>query len=515
LSLILTWRNSCLTHHTTTCAPPVPVPLPTRLLNVTTDPPLLVEPTPGTLGAYLTLSHCWGPNPLITTTTSNLHRHSTTGLPLETLPPTFRDAILTTRALGHTLLWIDSLCILQDSRSDWAREAARMGSYFAECEIVLAAAHAAHSGEGLFRTRDAWGHQPWQGGVRMPGVAGESVPGKVRAWPAKEETVTLTREIGWDRGKAVRKGPLDGRAWTMQEGWLAQRVVRWEGFQVRWVCKGGEGCENWVGMREGEGAGEPWVRSLGGMGKGMERDLYMGWYRTVEEYTVRAITKQFDILPAIGGLASRFEELVQDRYVAGLWEGDLHQGLLWTVEGPIQPGEQRFRAPSWSWASVNLTSIKFGNIPKQEYSSWIKEWFAVDEVTTPLASANAYGEVDGGTLKARGYLRELKLAKPSVGGKVYGIRKNALLNPETGETLGTIFLDYPRLSTDPTLHVWCVPVMHAGKGTGTLSSVCLALVPTGSVESQEFKRVGLATITNKKWDQDFFPSDGKQSICIM
>jgi hypothetical protein len=241
----------------------------------------------------------------------------------------------------------------------------------------------------------------------------------------------------------------------------------------------------------------------------------MGWYRTVEEYTVRAITKQFDILPAIGGLASRFEELVGDRYVAGLWQGDLHQGLLWTVEGEIQPGDQRFRAPSWSWASVNLTSIKFGNIPKQEYEQWSKAWFAVDEVTTPLASANAYGEVDGGTLRVTGYIRELKLAEPSVWGKAYKIRKNALLNPDTGESTGTVFLDYPRPSTDPTLHVWCVPIMHAGEGTGNLSSVCLALVPTGPVEVGEFRRVGVAKITNKKWDQDFFPSGGKQSICVV
>jgi len=74
----------------------------------------------------------------------------------------------------------------------------------------------------------------------------------------------------------------------------------------------------------------------------------MSWYETVEEYSTRSITKQFDILPAIGGLASRFQLLTSDMYIAGLWAGDLYHWLLWTVEGPIQPGEQRFRAPSWS-----------------------------------------------------------------------------------------------------------------------------------------------------------------------
>ena len=263
-----------------------------------------------------------------------------------------------------------------------------------------------------------------------------------------------------------------------------------------------------------------WTRFLGDDGaRGEEMvekgGLYAGWYRTVEQYTVRALTKQFDILPAIGGLASRFQGLVEDRYVAGLWEGDLHQGLLWTVEGAIQPGEQRFRAPSWSWASINLTSIKYDKIPSTGYEAWNKTWFEIEDVGATLASANAYGEVDGGALNVTGYMRELSVAGASVTGKVYEYRKNSLLDPEAESSVGDIFLDYPRMSTDPPLHVWCMPVLHMSWDQGNLTSIGLALVPAGIGERPKFRRVGLAKVTNQKWDHGFFPAGGKRSISLI
>jgi hypothetical protein len=42
------------------------------------------------------------------------------------LPRTFRDAVEATRELGVEFLWIDSLCILQDSVDDWDIESNRM-----------------------------------------------------------------------------------------------------------------------------------------------------------------------------------------------------------------------------------------------------------------------------------------------------------------------------------------------------------------------------------------------------
>ncbi|PMD19341.1 heterokaryon incompatibility, partial [Hyaloscypha hepaticicola] len=58
---------------------------------------------------------------------------------LATLPKTFQDAVLITRDLGVRYLWIDSLCIIQDSDEDWEQEAARMSEVYANGYVMLAA----------------------------------------------------------------------------------------------------------------------------------------------------------------------------------------------------------------------------------------------------------------------------------------------------------------------------------------------------------------------------------------
>ena len=53
-----------------------------------------------------------------------------TGIPAGGLPKTFRDAINITSCLRIRYLWIDSLCIVQDDKADWEREAARMAEVY-------------------------------------------------------------------------------------------------------------------------------------------------------------------------------------------------------------------------------------------------------------------------------------------------------------------------------------------------------------------------------------------------
>jgi hypothetical protein len=80
---------------------------------------------------FITLSYCWG-NPVNVVT---LLRASIDAfrrqIPFNTLPRTIRDAIAFTRRLikayGIRYIWIDSLCIVQDSDDDKTRELALMG----------------------------------------------------------------------------------------------------------------------------------------------------------------------------------------------------------------------------------------------------------------------------------------------------------------------------------------------------------------------------------------------------
>jgi hypothetical protein len=90
------------------------------------EPHLLI--TDGLRGYYAALSHCWGGN-IATCLKTNTLSIFQTSLPYAQLPQNFRDAISITRELGVRYLWIDSLCIVQDSMEDWTAESARMGQY--------------------------------------------------------------------------------------------------------------------------------------------------------------------------------------------------------------------------------------------------------------------------------------------------------------------------------------------------------------------------------------------------
>src|SRR5207248_2982479 len=74
-------------------------------------------------------------------------------IPLSDLPPTFRDAIAVTRTLRVRYLWIDSLCIIQDDRDDWAKESPKMGLIYTNAILTIAASAARDSSCGLFSHR--------------------------------------------------------------------------------------------------------------------------------------------------------------------------------------------------------------------------------------------------------------------------------------------------------------------------------------------------------------------------
>ena len=107
-------------------------------------------------GPYLTLSHRWGTAKFVKLEQSKLKEFEQ-GLKIADLPRTFRDAIVVTRRLGCKYLWIDSLCIIQDSPADWSHEAGLMGEVYANSLCNIAATGSITSDEGCFMERNASG----------------------------------------------------------------------------------------------------------------------------------------------------------------------------------------------------------------------------------------------------------------------------------------------------------------------------------------------------------------------
>ena len=110
---------------------------------------------------------------------------------------------------------------------------------------------------------------------------------------------------------------------------------------------------------------ENWVRA---------RNRYYGaWYDMADKLSLRNITYQKDLLPAISGVAqmllSHFDK--DDQYLAALWKNDIAVGLLWCVRSfhdgriPVATnlpnyGQTEMWAPSWSWTSRALQRVLIG-----------------------------------------------------------------------------------------------------------------------------------------------------------
>ena len=197
------WVNDCVTNHKR-CHENYPALSPTRLLDVmrfwSSGDVVLVEPEQGPDDhiPYTTLSHCWGAagsGPLTTTLANFASRKER--IRFNELPLTFQDAVITTRKLKIPYLWIDSLCIIQDSPSDWENEAARMAIVYAGSACTLSALSSEHSNGGFFRVAK----KKTDYVSRYDLTLGSQ---RIRVFPCEPNECTLF-------------GPLMDRAWTLQE----------------------------------------------------------------------------------------------------------------------------------------------------------------------------------------------------------------------------------------------------------------------------------------------------------
>ena len=128
--------------------------MPSRLIYVGEadhDVCRLVQPSE--IQRSMTLSHCWGQGPTLKLTVDALEEFMKQ-IPVNELPQTYLDAIMVTRHLGVEYLWIDSLCIVQDSIDDWQHECTQMSNVYKNSYCNIAALESIDSHGGLFSARD-------------------------------------------------------------------------------------------------------------------------------------------------------------------------------------------------------------------------------------------------------------------------------------------------------------------------------------------------------------------------
>jgi hypothetical protein len=335
--LVEQWMNTCLIkHHAcreslsgTLIDENVPPVLPSRIVYVGKPvqglSPRLLE-TAGRRGHYIALSHCWGPpthRPLMTTK-SSLARHLTS-ISWDGLPRLYQDAIIATRSLGFEYIWIDSLCIVQDSHADWLSESQRMGDVYQHARLTIAASHATNSTQSCFFSRPESAPA-----VELPCISAIGQPdGSMYASVLTSDYASISPE----------SGALAFRAWATQEWLLSRRMIFYTEGSLVWSCKT-------VSQRETGASFHSTARN-------------QRWKNLIEKYSARQLTNQTDSLVALEGIRNELaKKRTNDTYCLGLWKNSMPDQLLWYC---LQPGKRHkceLDLPTWTWAST-LHGVRF------------------------------------------------------------------------------------------------------------------------------------------------------------
>lgn len=292
---------------------------------------------------YMTLSHCWGdprhkPLTLTLDTLAALKKR----IPWNRLPKTFADAIVFTRNMGVRYIWIDSLCIIQDCVDDWASQSAVMCEIYTGSYLNIAATGAVDSRGGLFSPRDDRALLPLR-------VVQPSSPGGPSWGNDSVQYYDVLDDHIWER--EVEGALLCRRGWIVQERVLPMRCVHFGTRQLYWECASMQASESSLPVNSYEYPGfKSYDPLLLSSTSGPE--IIHTWTRLVQTYTRGGLTKETDKLVAISGLAKALAAQSGMEYLAGLWNRQLVQQLLWRAESPSKRPAV-FRAPSWSWASTN------------------------------------------------------------------------------------------------------------------------------------------------------------------
>ena len=379
-SRVFSWFRACCANHLA-CGNESDAPLlPTRVIDITKADQLALVESNGSRGHYLCLSHRWAdPDHMPQCTLQNmasLKKH----IPWTWLTTTFQDAITFARQFSEwytseyvgqvpiRYIWIDSLCIIQDSVEDWKKESQSMGAVYEGAILTVAAATGRN---GCFVVAD-----PVFKGFGISGLQHDNSRIHVR------EALNHDSINGTQFKAPISSLDLLNRGWVLQERLLSRRFVLFTPLEIMWECLESSDCEcgfqqeprtlgkHLINSRE---VSQSWKRiikddpnhpngkipykiayhrSLRSKSANKQRNLRNWWRRLVELHSTLNLTRDSDRIPAIAGLGSqlaRFSGRSEPQF--GHFLDALSLDLAWFVD-PANMGEQTSMesVPSWSWA---------------------------------------------------------------------------------------------------------------------------------------------------------------------
>lgn len=207
-----------------------------------------------------------------------------------------------------------------------------------------------------------------------------------------------------------------------------------------------------------------------------------------------------------------FQGRLDDQYVAGLWKGDLHLSLLWYIQGEVScPSE--YRAPSWSWASVDgaVAYPGFGPVPDRALDSNIAVFR--EAVAIPVVAGNPFGSIKGGYLRVASLIRKVVIVavpgpptnwrwrfstqRPKAGEQGATTTTDLRLIPDPAHGFAIIHSSVPTFDWSRELFFMYVVEMTSSK-TDVRVSMGLVLSPVAGEDGGVYEKLGAFLLKGRK-----------------
>ncbi|KAL7797457.1 heterokaryon incompatibility domain-containing protein [Trichoderma ceciliae] len=354
LELVKTWIKSCSEWHGSECIHTTPwetsafgAPF-IRLISLV-NYRLIETSCPPT---YVALSYVWGSAPVFQTIQSNVKGlMQPQGLPVSSFPKSIRDAMILVRELGFQYIWIDSICIIQDSGQDKVQQLHMMDSIYSRASLTIVAAAGSHANAGI------------------PGLQPGTRSRKQHTVPISDDLTLVA--LHPDTYRSAAATTWNTRGWTYQERLLSKRCIfSFPDGSVSFQCSKAVWGEDYYAETPYLKRCAPMMdislnRSWMAPGGVKERGVptvhitdtpYLHEYcRLVEEYTGRNMSYPSDRLSGISGVLDVLRREFGLRFVHGLPEVIFFIALLWQPRSklkrvPKDPKTCLPFFPSWSWA---------------------------------------------------------------------------------------------------------------------------------------------------------------------
>ncbi|RFU26661.1 hypothetical protein B7463_g9680, partial [Scytalidium lignicola] len=309
---------------------------------------------------YAALSYCWGVEQQVITTTSSIAAFQSK-IPESLLPKTIRDAIRITRGLQIQYLWVDALCIIQDSVEDKSAEINKMGRIYKNARITIAALEAATAFDGFIREV-----QPLDGAL-MPFILPNHRKCSIKLAPVTHLPYPGTHS---DHGIHL----LDTRGWTLQEFLLSPRLLLFSHTEVLWQCQQVQVDPVLPSSRQYHPDDITRLpSSVFGLHSSdnvfnTKEERARIWISFIHNYSRRQFTLNEDRWYAMAGIINDLSQVWQDTCLAGHWKSCLAESMAWYCVPsdppvPISYSVPVYTAPTWSWMSpwcpVNAHSLPY------------------------------------------------------------------------------------------------------------------------------------------------------------